>query len=169
MSTERARTVNARIGLFWLGTALSLSIACSSLGAGGLQGATASPEISREVPTLSIPWSPDQRGWGLVKPTVIFNGGDESGQIADVRWESWGGPTAIGHGTASYALGPTKAHSVPARATVVATKLKRCNGQLMYTRIWWYFPRYGEDSSDPTNPDAPDCPQFARPEDTPQP
>src|SRR5580658_8288630 len=44
-------------------------------------------------------------GWGTYKPNEIFNGGDPTGQIEDIDWSSWGGPTAIGYGTGLY-VGP---------------------------------------------------------------
>lgn len=42
--------------------------------------------------------TPDGEGWGTSKPTKIFNGGDPSGLVSHIHWDSWGGATAIGYG-----------------------------------------------------------------------
>jgi hypothetical protein len=37
-------------------------------------------------------------GWGTVRPTHLYNGGDPSGDITAITWSSWGGAVAIGQG-----------------------------------------------------------------------
>lgn len=37
-------------------------------------------------------------GWGMYKPSEIFNGGDPSGMIDGISWTGWGMPEAIGYG-----------------------------------------------------------------------
>ncbi len=41
---------------------------------------------------------PDGAGWGTPRPSKIFNGGDPSGLVSNIHWNSWGGPSATGHG-----------------------------------------------------------------------
>ena len=79
-------------------------------------------------------------GYGQARPVTIYNGGDPTGRVEDVRWDSWGGPTAIGHGT-SYASGPVGVaggHFEP--ATVLAFDRGSCAGRPAYLAIQWYFP-----------------------------
>lgn len=37
-------------------------------------------------------------GWGTVKPSHLYNGGDPSGDISKINWSSWGGEVAVGRG-----------------------------------------------------------------------
>jgi hypothetical protein len=84
-------------------------------------------------------------GFGTVKPSEIFNGGDPTGLISQITWQSWGAPEAIGIGTAEY-VKPTQtvASGKEEPATVIAFKLGSCNGKLMYRAVEWYFPQHGQ-------------------------
>lgn len=43
--------------------------------------------------------APYGEGWGSERPAVISNGGaSASGEMTDVRWDTWGGPVALGWG-----------------------------------------------------------------------
>jgi hypothetical protein len=94
------------------------------------------------------------QGFGQVKPSRIFNGGDPSGLVTGVVWSSWGGAQATGTGTAEY-LGPnqTIAQGTEEPATVVAFGLGTCDGKLMYQAIEWYFPQHGQSFSPDTYED----------------
>jgi hypothetical protein len=63
--------------------------------------------------------------------------------VDSIQWQSWGGPQAIGEGTAEYApANETAWHTAPAR--VVAFDLGTCRGKLVYQAVEWYFPQYGQ-------------------------
>jgi hypothetical protein len=99
------------------------------------------------VPTLGQPagiFARGGQGFGQVQPTVIFNGGDPTGRVTDIRWTSWGASKATGAGTGWYpgANGVAEGHYEP--ATVVAFDLGRCGGKLMYRAVEWYFPSNGD-------------------------
>jgi len=97
------------------------------------------------VPTLGTAWSQSQEGYGTVRPSTVFNGGDPTGMVFNLSWQSWGGPTAIGTGRSYDPTGkPSVAQSVENQATVVAFDLGECKGQLMYRAIEWYFPSDGQ-------------------------
>lgn len=103
----------------------------------------------RPVPTqqivLGAPWGPYQSGYGQVAPPDVSNGGDPTGIVSDITWQSWGGETATGTGTSSYqGTAPTVADSVPTPATIVAFNLGDCNGAPSYRAVEWYFPGQGE-------------------------
>jgi hypothetical protein len=99
--------------------------------------------LADEVPLLGVEWGPSQKGYGQPHPSTIFNGGDPTGLVTNIRWSSWGGQTAIGEGTALYAPGiVANGHREPAR--VVAFSLGMCNGYRAYTAIEWYFPQHGQ-------------------------
>jgi hypothetical protein len=103
----------------------------------------ASSSAAASVPLLGRKWGPDQEGYGEPHPKTIFNGGDPTGLVTNVRWQSWGGPKAIGDGTALYAPeSVVNGHKAPAR--VVAFDLGMCNGIPAYRAIEWYFPQYSE-------------------------
>lgn len=51
------------------------------------------------VPVLgSRHFAPHGFGWGTSKPSTLFNGGDPSGKIWNIRWGPWGGRVAAGRG-----------------------------------------------------------------------
>jgi hypothetical protein len=85
------------------------------------------------------------QGFGLVKPTKIFNGGDPTGLFTNVAWSSWGGTQATATGTAEY-VGPNQsvAQGTEESATVVAFDLGTCDGKYMYQAIEWYFPQHNQ-------------------------
>jgi hypothetical protein len=99
-----------------------------------------------QVPVLAGPWSMGQEGYGHVKPHTIFNGGDPTGLVKKIHWNSWGGQRATGNGTALW-LGP---HQIVAAgkfekgARVVLFQLGLCQGRPAYNAIEWYFPHRGQ-------------------------
>jgi hypothetical protein len=82
------------------------------------------------------------QGFGLVKPTKIFNGGDPTGLVTDVAWSSWGGTQATATGTAEY-VGPNQSVAQGTEETV-AFDLGTCDGKYMYQAIEWYFPQHNQ-------------------------
>ena len=80
---------------------------------------------------------------------MIDGGRSAGGQVDDIAWGSWGGEEATGSGT-GYCVGPGQFgyEASPRTATIVASDLGDCRGQLAYRRVHWYFPSVGE------NPDS---------------
>lgn len=102
-------------------------------------------------PVLGRSWSPYQHGYGSIRPGRIDNGGDPTGVVANVRWQSWGKDRAVGSGISTYLTGSQiVADGTQQRATVVAFNLGTCRGVPAYTAIEWYFPQHG-DRFDPNN------------------
>ncbi|HTB51054.1 MAG TPA: hypothetical protein VK701_08785 [Solirubrobacteraceae bacterium] len=101
---------------------------------------------ARRTPRLGRSWGPDQAGYGKVRPTRIFNGGDPTGSVEHVHWSGWGGSQAIGEGEAEYVWpGTSVASNAPTSgARVVAFHLGTCRGHASYNAIEWYFPKYGQ-------------------------
>lgn len=101
------------------------------------------------VPTLGLrDWGgaglPSARGFGVVRPGEIFNGGDPTGLVVNITWRSWGGKTAIGTGTGYYVAPGQKVYQSKAtRATVYAYDLTTCAGQPAYRKVTWWFPSKG--------------------------
>jgi photosystem II stability/assembly factor-like uncharacterized protein len=89
------------------------------------------------------------KGFGQVEPSEFYNGGDASGAVRHIVWQSWGGLKAVGTGEGEY-VGPGQdvAEATAESATVVAFDRGDCYGNLMYQAIEWYFPRHGQ-SFDP--------------------
>jgi pimeloyl-ACP methyl ester carboxylesterase len=101
------------------------------------------------TPVLGRPWAPDQSGYGQTRPSFISNGGDPTGVVTDVHWQSWGGTRATGTGTSDY-VGPGQdvAGGRQESVTIVAFNLGVCRGRRAYQAIQWYFPQRG-DTFDP--------------------
>ncbi len=91
-------------------------------------------------------WGPGgQRGYGEVRPSSIFNGGDPTGLVEEIHWRSWGEDRATGSGFAYYeAPGQIVAESTREPVTVIAFDLGTCRGARAYMAIEWYFPQHGE-------------------------
>jgi hypothetical protein len=110
---------------------------------------TATPRASAynppPPPVLGRSWQPHQRGYGEMERSTIDNGGDPTGLVEHIRWQSWGGSRAIGSGSAEW-LGPNQFsyQATPAAATIVAFNLGVCRGRLAYTAIAWYFPEHDQ-------------------------
>jgi len=97
------------------------------------------------VPTLGRPWSPNQKGYGEVRPATIDNNGDPTGRVTNITWNSWGGTQAIGQGTSTYvAPGSSVAQGQQETATVTAFDEGTCGGRFMYRAVEWYFPQHGQ-------------------------
>ena len=87
-------------------------------------------------------------GFGQVRPPVIDNGGDPTGIVTKIAWQSWGGAQATGTGTSVYVSGSQPvAAGTEQSATVVAFNLGTCDGKLMYQAVEWYFPQHGQSFS----------------------
>jgi hypothetical protein len=114
---------------------------------GGAVFATDHPNaIPATVPTLGRSTAPNQKGYGRVRPSTIYNGGDPTGLVQHVRWSQWGGRRAIGQGIGDF-VWPGQSvggGSIQTPATIVAYDRGPCRGRVAYRKIEWYFPSYGE-------------------------
>jgi len=118
---------------------------------------TSPPPPPSPVPTLGKQTNPDQEGYGSVRPTLVSDGGDPTGEAENVTWQSWGGSQAIGTGTSDYVTGDESvAAGSQEPVTVVAFDLGVCEGQPAYLKVAWYFPEYGE-SFGPNNAELSTC------------
>jgi len=122
----------------WL--AVAVVLACA-----GCAGSPAQQQAA--VPTLGRPAGVFARGegFGQVRPSRIFNGGDPTGLVTHITWKSWGGARASGTGTSDY-VGPGQsvATGTPQPVTVVAFSRGACHGRYMYRAVEWYFPGHGQ-------------------------
>jgi hypothetical protein len=86
--------------------------------------------------------APYGKGFGTAEPSEIFNGGDPSGSVRNIKWSGWGNPSAIGYG-----LNPIfKPHGgyfrKPARAELRATDLGMCGKQVAYRKLEIRIPKH---------------------------
>lgn len=125
------------------GTSLAGSSTSNPPPTSSAAAASASPPAASAVPVLGESRGITQ-GYGSAQPTEISNGGDPTGIVTNVSWQSWGGPQAVGTGTGYYdPPNVPVAQSTPEQATVVAFDLGTCDGLYMYQAIEWYFPSSG--------------------------
>jgi hypothetical protein len=80
-----------------------------------------------------------------VEPAAISLGGDPTGTVTGITWQSWGGAEGTGTGRGTY-VGPdqTVAQGTVETATVVAYDLGTCKGAPAYSLVTWYFPGQGQ-------------------------
>lgn len=97
------------------------------------------------VPTLGV-GSPQGHGFGQVKPGRVDYGGDPTSFVSDVKWTSWGGARAIGHGRALWVWPGwcVACGGVELPATVVAFDKTTCQGHSAYSFVEWFFPSRGQ-------------------------
>jgi hypothetical protein len=90
-------------------------------------------------------FGPSGVGFGQVEPAAIALGGDPTGIVTGITWQSWGGAEATGTGRGTY-VGPnqTAAQGTMEMATVVAYDLGTCKGAPAYLLVTWYFPAQGQ-------------------------
>lgn len=117
--------------------------------------ATPTPPTSTSVPSITSPGAAAAvpvlgqsrgvtEGYGSARPTTISNGGDPTGIVTNVSWQSWGGPEALATATGYYDPPNVPVYkAIREKATVVAFDLGICAGQYMYQGIEWYFPESG--------------------------
>lgn len=99
--------------------------------------------VAHTIPVLAGNFS-NSKGFGQSKPPEIYLGGDESGLVCHIRWDSWGGAFAVGTGTGWYVhAGQITANGHWAPAVVVLYHLGRWHGRPAYTKYQWYFPQGG--------------------------
>jgi hypothetical protein len=93
-----------------LATLVLGALAAAATGCGG----AATRTVTKTVPSPAAPVSPTHsvsaivlgaknfvtggEGWGTSQPSTIYNGGDPSGRVTDIRWSTWGQSTALGSG-----------------------------------------------------------------------
>lgn len=110
-------------------------------GLAGTASATAAPTLGHRAGDFDH----GSEGFGRVKPSTIFNGGDPTGIVTHVTWKWSGRPHAVATGVGLY-VGPHQFvyQGTRERATVVAFKLGICHGKRMYRAVEWYFPQHGQ-------------------------
>ena len=117
-----------------LGSAVAIS-----LGAMGLVPATAG---AQGIVLGGEAFAPNGEGWRTEHPSAIYNGGDASGSIRHVRWNSWGGEEAIGWGRNPIfrPRGGYFRHLVWIK--LKAWEIGECEGRRAYTRLSFRAPRH---------------------------
>ena len=109
------------------------------LGACLFGASSASAEIPSTVETPILGSKafaqPFGAGFGHAEPKVIFNGGDPSGEVSQIKWRSWGGPIAIGYGRNPIFPPQGGYYRNLGRVELRANKLGKCAGKRAYTRL----------------------------------
>jgi hypothetical protein len=97
------------------------------------------------LPTLGLDWVNSGGGFGAAKPGLVSMGGDPTGVVSSVTWQSWGGLEASGTGTSDYVTGnESVADGSQEKVTIVALDLGLCGGHPAYQGVVWYFPGEGQ-------------------------
>ena len=134
---RRRRVLFALAAVLIVGAALGTPLA--------LRRTTAVSQAEQRPALGSVRFAgPIGSGWGRAHPTVIYNGGDQTGRAWHIVWKHWGSPTATGVGRtrdiAPYhfsgrELGPY--YRTPLKIEFRATDLGRCtrSGRLAYRRL----------------------------------
>ncbi len=136
------RPASFRLATILFSVALALVVGISASRA----FAHSAKKAKSKVPVLGHIWGSAQEGYGQAQPKTIFNGGDFTGRVENIRWKNWGAAKAIGKGTAMYVPpnGNGIGDGIQAQATVVVWNLAKCHGRLAYCNIEWFFPHYGQ-------------------------
>jgi hypothetical protein len=149
-STPKTRlALAAAAAIAALAAAAGCTSTTSSAGASATptQAAATSAPATSSAPALGQPAGDfvHGTGFGQVKPPTVYNGGDPTGLVSAITWQSWGGATATGTGTSVYVAGNQPvAAGTEQSATIVAFNLGTCGHRLMYQAVEWYFPQHGQ-------------------------
>jgi len=115
-------------------------------------GGAGSESGSSPVLGVASAFGPSAVGFGQVRPVEISLGGDPTGLVTGIFWQSWGGSEATGSGASTYvAPGQSVAQGTQETATVIASDLGTCGGKPAYQQVKWYFPSQGETLSTGAN------------------
>lgn len=100
---------------------------------------------ARSAPTLGVK-APHGSGFGQVRPSRVDFGGDPTSFVTNVKWSSWGGARAVGHGKALWVWPGwcVACGGVVLPATVVAFGRTTCQGHSAYAWVEWFFPSRGQ-------------------------
>ena len=87
--------------------------------------------------------APGARGFGRPHPGHVFNGGDPSGEVAQLEWRHWGSARATGRGV-TWLLRPGGGYYArPGRIVLRAERLGACpDGAPAYTRLEFRVARH---------------------------
>ena len=86
--------------------------------------------------------APVGEGFGTAEPATIFNGGDPSGLVTQIKWSGWGNPTVIGYGLNPIFKPHGGYYRKPARIELRATDLGKCGNRRAYTRLEVRIPKH---------------------------
>jgi hypothetical protein len=111
---------------------LSLVLVICALGAALAASAAAAANPVLGAKAFASPYG---KGFGTAEPSEIFNGGDPSGSVRDIKWSGWGNPSAIGYGLNPIFKPHGGYYRKPARVELRATKLGKCGKQAAYTKL----------------------------------
>lgn len=115
----------------------ALILAVCALGA--LAGsAAAAPNPVLGAKAFAAPYG---KGFGTAEPKEIFNGGDPSGSVRDIKWTGWGNPSAIGYGLNPIFKPHGGYYRKPARIELRATSLGKCGKQVAYRKLEVRIPK----------------------------
>ncbi len=104
-------------------------------------------QASASPPTLGVRGNhPTSFGFGQVRPSTVNYGGDPTSFVSNVKWSSWGGGRAVGHGRALWVWPGwcVACGGVELPATVVAYGRTTCQGHSAYRYVEWFFPSRGQ-------------------------
>jgi hypothetical protein len=138
----RSRTIKTAASI---ATAVLLLSLCSARAASP-RPASSDVAAAASAPRLGVASiARNGAGFGEVKPQEVSYGGDPTSFVSKVRWVSWGGARAVGHGIADWVWPGwcVACGSVELPATVVAFGRSTCQGHSAYSRLEWYFPSRG--------------------------
>lgn len=78
------------------------------------------------------------RGFGVVKPQTVYLGGDPTGEVSAIQWQSWGSSKAMGFGQ-GWCPGRSVASGHDCTASLHLYDLARCHGRRAYRTMVFYF------------------------------
>lgn len=94
---------------------------------------------STPVPVLGSKTAfPSGKGFGAVKPRVVFLGGDPTGYVSSISWRHWGDARAVGSGR-GWCPGRSVAAGYHCKASLRVSGLGTCDGRSAYRDLTFYF------------------------------
>jgi hypothetical protein len=108
------------------------------------------PTTTLPVPTLGSATAltlyasfTNTEGFGAIKPSTVSLGGDPTGRVYGITWQTWGGAEAVGTGT-GWRFRHIVGAGSPAPVSIIAFDLGTCGGEYMYRAVQWFSPQPGQ-------------------------
>jgi hypothetical protein len=103
--------------------------------------ACALPTALGSTPPPVLGWKaafPNGKGFGAVKPRMVFLGGDPTGEVSSITWHHWGRGRTVGFGR-GWCPGRSVASGHPCLAALHVSGLGTCHGRRAYRRLAFNF------------------------------
>ncbi len=104
-------------------------------------GVMSSPAAFGALPAPVLGWKYAFKygnGFGTVRPSLVYLGGDATGKVKSITWHRWGYTKSVGYGR-GWCPGKSVAAGHPCAAKLQISDIGGCHGRRAYRRLQFFF------------------------------